>query len=147
MGIARPHGSRLSIKVNKTTGFRIAVVTLVVFLIAIGIAGYKTYSVFYNQILELSEAAHLRVEEVSGTSPLRLKITTETIQSAPIIRSVTIERHDREMTVLYHLAISGLAKPTLNWGEAYSFTVPDSVNEVRFGRQGAIIWRRSKSGN
>ena len=116
-------------------------------LSALGIAVYEAYSVFYNHILELSETWHLKVEEVSGTSPVQLRITTGTIQSAPIIRSVSIVKHGGEMTVLYHLAIAGLAKPTLNWGDAYTFTVPDSVNEVRFGRRAEIIWRRSNSNN
>ena len=126
---------------------RIIVFFVAVFLSLLGFAGYKAYAVFYNQILEQSETWHFEVEEVSSTSPLRLRITTGTIQSAPIIRNVTIEKHGGEMTVLYHLAIAGLAKPILNWGAPYTFTVPDSVNEVRFGRRAEIIWRRSKSKN
>jgi hypothetical protein len=133
--------------VKKTTRFRLALVLLIVFLSALGIAAHMAYTAFYNRILERSEAWRLRFEEVSGTSPLQLKITTDTTQSAPVIRSVTVRRHDKEMTVLYHLALAGLAKPTLNWGEAYSLTVPDSVSEVRFGSHSEVIWHRSASTN
>jgi hypothetical protein len=129
---------------NSAARFRLVLTITVVSLSGLTIAGYKAYAGFYNQILERSEAWHLRVEEVSGTSPLQLRITTDTMQSAPVIRKVTIRRHDSEMTVQYHLALAGLAKPTLNWGEAYTLTIPDSVNEVRFGHHAEVIWRRSK---
>jgi hypothetical protein len=129
-----------------STRSRFLLALLAVCLSAVGTAAYKAYAVFYNQILEKSETWHLNVEEVSNTSPLQLRITTGTIQSAPIIRSVTVEERDGEITILYHLAVAGLAKPALNWGEAYVLTVPDSVNEVRFGRHSQVIWRRSTSG-
>lgn len=128
---------------TKTVLSRFVLVLLVACLFALGMAAFKAYTILYNHILERSEAWHLRVEEVSRTFPLQLRITTDTIQSAPVIRSVTVKRHGSEMTVLYHLAVAGLAKPALNWGEAYVLIVPDSVSEVRFGRRSEIIWRRS----
>lgn len=127
---------------NKARRFRLVPILFVAFLGALGVAGYKAYTVFYDQILELPQTWHLKVEEMRGTSDLQLEITTGTTQSAPVIRKVTIQRHDREITILYHLAISGLAKPTLNWGEPYRFTVPDSVDEVRFGKNATVIWHR-----
>jgi len=133
--------------VNLTARFRLVLAILVVSLSALSIAGYKAYAALYNRTLERSEAWHLKVEEVSGTSPLQLRITTDTMQSAPVIRKVTIRRHDAEMAVQYHLALAGLAKPTVNWGEAYTLTIPDSVNEVRFGHHADVIWRRSKPTN
>lgn len=128
----------------KTTGFRIAVVAIAVFLSALGIAAYKAYAIFYNQILEPSQTWHLRVDEISGTSPLQIRITTDPYLSGEVVRKVTISRRGDGLTVLYHLAIAGLAKPGLNWGEAYTLTVPDSVNKVRFGHDGKIIWHRSR---
>jgi hypothetical protein len=77
---------------------------------------------------------------------VQLSVTTETRQSAPVIRSVTLKRRYKEMTVLYHLALAGLGKPTRNWGEAYVLMVPASVSEVRFGHRSEIIWRRSNRG-
>ena len=127
--------------------FRLVLAFVVLSLSALSVAGYKAYAAHYNRILEQSEAWHLRVEEVNGTSPLQLRITTDTLQSAPVIREVTIRRHDPEMTVQYHLALAGLAKPTLNWGEAYTLTVPNSMNEIRFGQHADVIWRRSKPTN
>jgi hypothetical protein len=129
--------------VNKPNRFRFLLAILIVFFGTLSIAAFKAYNVFYDQILEQSETWHLRVEEVSGTSPLQIRITTDPYQSAAVIRRVTISRRDDELTVLYHLAIAVLAKPSLNWGKPYTLTVPNSVSEVRFGHRAEVIWRRS----
>ena len=129
---------------TKTKRFRFVLSILIVFLGALGLATLKAYNVFYDQILERSDTWHLRVEEVSGTSPLQIRITTDSYQSAPVIRKVTTRSQDHELTVFYHLAIAGLAKPSLNWGEAYTLTVPNSVDEVRFGHRAELIWSRSR---
>jgi hypothetical protein len=112
------------------------------FLFLSGNAAYNVYAAFYNHIMERSEAWHLTVEEVDGTHPLQLRITTGTVASAPIIRRVTTKRQGRAITVRYHLALAGLAKPELMWGAAYVLTVPDSVSELRFGRRSEVIWQR-----
>lgn len=130
---------------NKTARSRLSIGILGAVLCALSLAAYKAYTTLYDQILERSGTWHLKVEEVDGASPLQLRITTDTMESAPVIRKVTTRTHNGETTILYHLALAGLAKPALYWGKAYILTVPDSVNEVRFGRQETIIWRRSGS--
>lgn len=112
------------------------------FLAAIGIGAYYAYATFYNQILEESALTQVKVDELNGTHPLQLKITIKTVNSAQDIRTVTTKRHGRSVNVRYHLALAGLAKPQLGWHEPYLLTVPDSVNEVRFGRGSHVIWRR-----
>jgi hypothetical protein len=82
-------------------------------------------------------------DEVIGTHPLQLRITADPTESAPIIRNVSVRTNDTEMTILYHLALAGLAKPTLNWGQVYVLTIPDAVKEVRFGRRKEVIWQRT----
>jgi hypothetical protein len=118
------------------------VAVILAILSIVGIATYKVYSALYNHIMEKSEALHLRVEETSGTHPLQLRITTDPLGSAPIIRSVSVKTHGTEITILYHLALAGLAKPALSWGQVYALTIPDSVKEVRFGRCKEVIWQR-----
>jgi hypothetical protein len=128
---------------TKSARFRTAVVLAAALLVAVCIAGYKAYSAFYNQILERSDTWHLKVEEASGTSPLRLRITVDPNQGYMVIREVTTRRSGRDLNVLYHLALVGLAKPKQDWGKAYTLTVPDSVLSVSFGDASEPIWRRS----
>lgn len=108
----------------------------------IGIAAYYAYETFYNQILEQSAITRVKVEELNGTHPLQLKITIQSLNSAQDIRTVTTKRQGKLVSVRYHLALAGLVKPQIGWHEPYLLAVPDSVNEVRFGRDSQVIWRR-----
>lgn len=132
---------------NRASRLRLARVILVVCLSVLGIAAYKVYSALYNHLLERSEALHLKVEEVRGTSPLELKITVDTNQGFTVIRRISVNRNGGEMTLLYHIGLSGDAPPAVFWGKPYTLTVADSVNEVRFGPRSETIWRRSNSAN
>ena len=109
---------------------------------AIGIAAYYAYATFCNQILEKSAMTRVTVEELNGTHPLQLKITIQSLNSGQDIRTVTTKRQGKSVSVRYHLALAGLVKPQLGWHEPYFLTVPDSVDEVRFGRGSQVIWRR-----
>jgi len=121
---------------------RLLLCVLFGFLAAIGIAAYYAYAAFYNQILEESAITRVRVEELNGTHPLQLRITIESLNSAQDIRAVTTKTQMGSVSVQYHLALAGLVKPQLGWHEPYLLTVPDSVNEVSFGRNSQVIWRR-----
>jgi hypothetical protein len=128
--------------VNVTKRSKFLIGLLLGFAIGIGGVAYAVWTSIYNEIMTSSEAMHINVEEMSGTDPLQLKIKVVPKGSAPVIRTVTTKRHGQSVTVLYHLAISGLVKPRLGWQDSYLMTVPDSVREVRFGRDSAVIWQR-----
>ena len=122
------------------------VVGLVLGLVAgVGAVAYTAWAAFYDRVMEVSESRRINVEELSGTRPLELKITVETMESAPVIRSVTTRRRGESLTVLYHLSLAGLVKPKLGWQQPYYLAVPDSVNEVRFGGRSEIVWQRRKA--
>jgi hypothetical protein len=123
---------------------RILAVVIIGFCAISSIVGYNAYSAFYNHIMEPSEVSQFRVEPVQGTHPLQLRILVETNQSAPVIRAITTKESGTSVTVLYHLALAGLAKPKLSWGHAYLLEVPDSVTDVQFGRHPKVIWHRLK---
>jgi hypothetical protein len=122
---------------------RAFVFVLSVVLALLSIPAYILYKGLFDHIMESREVLRVTVEEVPETHPLRLRISVETGESAPIIRKVTKKQHGNTITVLYHLALAGLAKPALQWHEEYELTVPDSVREVRFGHESTLIWERS----
>lgn len=125
---------------TKRSRFRLGI--LFGFLAAIGIAASYAYATFYDQILEESSLTRVKVEELNGTHPLQLRITVQSLNSAQDIRAVTTKRQGESVGVRYHLALAGLVKPQLGWHEPYSLTIPDSVSEVRFGRDSQVVWRR-----
>lgn len=122
---------------------RLLVAVLLVPLAILSIPAYMLFKGLFDHIMESREALRVTVEEVPKTHPLRLRILVETYESAPVIRKVTTKRDGDTITVLYHLALSGLAKPALQWREKYDLTVPDSVRAVRFGPEATLIWERS----
>ena len=115
---------------------------LIGFLAAAGIAAYFAYETFYNQTLEESALTQVRVEELNETDPVQLRIIVKSLNSSQDIRKVTASTQGRSISIQYHLALAGLTKSKLGWHEPYLLTVPDSVNEVRFGRRSQLIWRR-----
>ena len=128
------------------TRHSILVVLLLAVVSIVGFSAYKLYSALYDHIMEKSEAVRIRVEEVSGTHPLQLKITTDISNGFEIVRSVSVKTHGAEMTIFYHVALAGLGKPVLYWGLPYTVTIPDSVKELRFGRRKEAIWERRNTG-
>jgi hypothetical protein len=128
---------------NRTTRLRLAIIFFIGCMPCIGIAAYKAYAALFDHVVEKSEAWHLRVEEVKGTSPLELKITIDPNQGWAVIRRVSVKSHGSELTLLYHVGLSGKAPPAVIWGKPYTLTVPDSVSEVRFGHRSETIWVRS----
>ena len=114
---------------------------LLVLLMAGGIVAlYKT---FYDVILEAKDVQELRVNEISGSRPLKLKVSGHPFYSGMVVRSITTKQNGPVIIVSIHLAAIGLAKPKTSGIFEYELTVPDSVNEVGFGRTHSPIWRRA----
>jgi len=111
-------------------------------LACVGIAAHATYGALYNRVLDKPDLSHVGVEEIPGTNPVQLKITVKAVNDWQEIRAVTATRSGDAMTVLYHLSLASLAKPGIAWHDPYLLTVPDTVDEVRFGHHQAVIWQR-----
>lgn len=110
--------------------------------VCIGITVYAVWTSFFDHTMRMAEVQRVGVEEVPETHPLQLRVRVVPLGSAPVIRKVTFKRQGGSITVTYHLAIATLVKPSQNWHEPYLLMVPDSVNEVRFGSDDRVIWRR-----
>ncbi len=122
--------------------YRLVAAVSVVLCFVCSIAGYKLCSAFYNHIMGKSEVDYFMVEPVKDAHSLQLRISIKPNQSAFMIRAISVKRHGSTITVLYHLSKPGLFNPALAWDSAYVLTVPDSVNEIRLGRDAVIIWHR-----
>jgi hypothetical protein len=125
---------------------KIVPILLTFLAVGIGVAVYKLYNPLYNVILESNQIAHFNVEEVHGTHHTKLRISGDPMEAFMIVRDISEKKDDSTITVWVHLAMVHLAKPLRSdaW-LAYEFIVPDSVNEVRFGRKSTPIWKRGSS--
>jgi hypothetical protein len=119
---------------NKVFGY---VLPLVVFG-----GGLVLYNTLYNVILEAKDIQSFKVEELHGTPPTKLKISGHPFYSGMVVRNIIAKHDGPAITVLVHLALIGLAKPKTSGIFEYELTIPDSVNEVRFGRTVLPIWKR-----
>lgn len=127
------------------TSRKLVVVLLAVLALIGGRVLYKLYDMAHQDILESSGIDNLKVEELSGVHPTRLKISARLLFSGAVIRTIAEKEQGSTITILVHLAAVGEAKPKTTGGLEYELSVPDSVNEVRFGHSSTLIWKRGAS--
>ena len=124
------------------TRYKLTALVLSLLAIAAYLATYKAYNAAYNVIPESKEIGDLKVEELSRTGETKLKISGFPFYSGMVVRSISTKRAGPIITVSLHMALVGLAQPRRPGRFEYELTVPDSVDEVRFGRDAKPIWRR-----
>jgi hypothetical protein len=106
-------------------------------------ASITTYNNIYNVTLEAKDVQLFAVQQVRE-QPTTLRMSGHPFYSGMVIRSITTRTQGSVMTVTVHLALVGLVKPNKSSGMLdYELTVPESVNEVRFGTSSTPIWRRN----
>jgi hypothetical protein len=117
--------------------YKIALLALLVLLIA---GGFRMYNMLFNVILEARDVQIFKVQEVQGKYPTQLRLSGFAFNSSMGIRNITTRRDGPVLTLLVHLSLAHRANSgNLN----YELTVPDSVNEVHFGRSSTTIWKRA----
>jgi hypothetical protein len=97
-----------------------------------------------GRVLEVRDVQFFKVEVVQGVLPLRLKISGLAFQSAMSVTKITTKTDGHSIVILVHL---GLAKKGTSGSFEYALPVPDEVNEVRFGNDAVIVWRRVSKGD
>lgn len=93
----------------------------------------------HDMILEAKDVQFFKVEAVKSTGTTKLRISGLAFRSALSVRNITTEKNGSTMIVLVHL---GLAKKGTSGSFAYEVDVPESITEVRFGKESTLIWQR-----
>ncbi|MBV9670047.1 MAG: hypothetical protein JOZ43_03740 [Acidobacteriales bacterium] len=101
--------------------------------------GILFYEAFSDVILESKNVVHLKIEEPQATHPTRLKISGFAFNSSMGVRKITTKIEGSAVVVSVHLS---MADREAGGNFAYELTVPDSVDEVRFGTSKTLIWKR-----
>ena len=97
------------------------------------------YNMFFNVILESKDVQNFKVQELQGMHPTRLQLSGMAFNSSMGVRKITTKTEGTAVIVLVHLS---LAHRGASGNFAYELTVPDSVNEVRFGHSATPVWKR-----
>lgn len=112
---------------------------LLALLVLLTVGGYRVYNMFFNVILEARDVQNFKIQEVQGTYPTELSLSGLAFNSSMAVSSITTKRNGPSLTVFVHLSLA-------HRGESgnfnYKLTVPDSVNEVRFGKNATQVWKR-----
>ncbi len=111
-----------------------------VLLVLLAVAGCMAlYNMFFDVILEPKDVQTFKVQELRGTHPTRLQLSGLAFNSSMGVRKITTKRDGTAVVVLVHLS---LAHRGASGNFAYELTIPDSVNEVRFGHSVTPVWKR-----
>jgi hypothetical protein len=105
-------------------------------------AMYKLYGMFYNVILEQKDVQNFKVKESPEAERVRLNISGHPFYSGMAVRTITEKKDGPTITISVHLAVIGLMKSKRTGIFEYELIVPESVDEVRFGRTSTLIWKR-----
>jgi len=90
-------------------------------------------------ILEYKDVQSFKLIELPDRPGHGLKISGLAFHSALSVDKMTTETVDTALIIYIHLVP---AKPGLSGSFEYELTVPDSIREVRFGRERVVIWKR-----
>jgi hypothetical protein len=93
--------------------------------------------VAFYEIIEWYPA--LKVEEIPGTTPTKLRISGGTSKDWKSVTSITTRVRGEAIVILVHTYPS---KPGTSGDFENELAVPDSVNEVRFGNGERRVWQR-----
>ncbi len=105
---------------------------------------HRAYDELYNLPIEARLISNFNVEQVRSASPVTLNMSGQPMYSGMVVRNVTIKTRGSVMFVTPHLALVGLAKPIAQGAFEYQVVIPDSVDEVRFGKPAIPVWKRNK---
>ncbi len=96
-----------------------------------------------SSVVERGAIAGLKVAPVKGSRGGELQIHGTDANSAFIISSVREERNgDRINLIVRQTVTSGGVKPGQGGTFDYTLKIPAEVNEVTFGKEHKVIWKR-----
>jgi len=104
------------------------------------VQGFK--DVAFDEVLDLDLVGNLKVEELPGATPTRLRISGFVFKSWKSVTKITTEKTSSAIVVFVHVF---LTRPGTTGQIDYELPIPDSVTEVRFGNNAKVIWTRGSS--
>ena len=94
-----------------------------------------------GQIVEAKDIQFLKVEEIPGAKPPKLRLSGLVFKSAMSVQDITAKEEGKRLMVLVRIA---LARPGTSGSFNYELVVPDGVDEVVFGNERTVVWKRGQ---
>lgn len=94
---------------------------------------------FGHRLLEFKDVQFIKIRETKTSPTISLEISGLAFHSALAVEKIEVVAEDSTETVLIHLV---LVRKGLGGSFDYEFSVPNNINEVRFGPDKHLIWKR-----
>jgi hypothetical protein len=114
----------------------IYVLILCVFAVPVGLLAYFHW---HTTVLEHSSVIGFKAVETSKPESTVVRISGLSGHSALSIKKITTVREGTSQVVLVHVF---LGRSGTSGSFSYDVIVPNSVNEIRFGKERVTIWTR-----
>jgi hypothetical protein len=102
------------------------------------LCGYGYIFYWDTTVLEYRDTMQFKAVSLPSPQPT-VRISGLSGHSALAVKKITTEKEGSSIIVLVHLF---LAKEKRSGSFEYDVPVPDSVNEIRFGKGKVLIWKR-----
>jgi hypothetical protein len=109
--------------------------------VAAAVAGVGFYR--HTMVLERNFAMNLKVTEIQQGENRVVRISGFCGHSSQSVKDITTRRAGSSIVVLVHI---WLVRNGATGAFEYDVPVPDGVNDVRFGNDQVVIWRRNAGG-
>jgi hypothetical protein len=92
-----------------------------------------------STVLELKDVQSFKANVISAPTADNLKLSGLAFHSSLAVSDIEIIRQKESITVIVYLAP---AKNGMSGNFEYIISLPNSINTVKFGTEGAVIWKR-----
>ena len=126
--------------VAKKNPMRIAALAVLCLLVAAAAGSIFVYE--QTTVLERQVTLQFKVSDTRRDGIHVVHVSGLSGASAMSVKNVSERKTDSSITILVHIF---LARSGTTGNFDYDVTVPAGVNEIRYGNDGVVIWRRDAS--
>lgn len=95
-------------------------------------------------ILEHKDTLQFKVQQLPDQVPLKIKVSGLSGHSALSVSKITTEINGSVLIIYVHLTLATISGETSGRFD-YELIIPDSINEIKFGKKKVSIWKRNKT--
>lgn len=113
----------------------------VVWVVTIFLSGILMSCSLGDRILEVRDVRFDNISEVKTSTSLGLHISGQSFLNARKISDIRVMQEKKSLVVLMSMSI---VKGTSGYIDC-TIPIPNTVNEIKFGNKGIVIWRRGET--